>query len=217
MNYFDIVILVIVLIAGIRGLKHGLIYELASVVALILGVFLGFKYHSLVSLYFNQHVFDIQSPAINATIGFIIIFIAVQIIILVIAYLVGRVVSLSIFGVFNSILGYIFSVVKSFIFLSFVIYGISKIGFFDNFTKSLERDSTFYPTMVKITLKIAGSSSLLIENLSINPDEAKQKLDMKANDVTNKIDSTIKDITPPKLEDITPSIKQGLEEIKKDI
>lgn len=108
MNYFDIIVGILLILAIIKGFKNGLIIELASLAALVLGLFGAIKFSSIAEKFLIQYI---DSSHIGL-IAFIVTFIAIVIVIHLIAKVVDKMVSAIALGVINRILGALFSMLK---------------------------------------------------------------------------------------------------------
>ncbi|MCU4155874.1 CvpA family protein [Carboxylicivirga sp. A043] len=108
MNYFDIVTGIILILAIIKGFKNGLIIELASLAALVLGLFGAIQFSSITESYLIEYI---DSSYIGVA-AFIITFILIVVGVHLIAKAVDKLVSTIALGMINRVLGAIFSVLK---------------------------------------------------------------------------------------------------------
>jgi len=131
MNLFDVVIAMGLLLGFVRGSMRGLIVELASLVALVAGIYgaIHFSYYALVFLkdYVTWEEHYIQLAA------FAITFLGIVLLILLVGKLLTRLAGIIALGILNRILGGLFGIVKFAFILSVIIMfleGInSNIGF----------------------------------------------------------------------------------------
>ncbi|SMO62278.1 membrane protein required for colicin V production [Saccharicrinis carchari] len=108
MNYFDIVVGVLLIIALVKGFKNGLIIEFAALAALVLGVLGAIKFSAFTEVWLMQYW---QSDYINI-IAFFITFIAIVIGVHLLAKLVDTLVKAVALGLVNRVLGAVFSLFK---------------------------------------------------------------------------------------------------------
>ncbi len=108
MNYFDIVVGVILIFALIKGVKNGLVIELASLVALVLGVFGAVKFCGFTEEWLVQY-WNVEYIGI---IAFIITFAGIVVLVHIVAKLVQKLVEAVALGFVNRIFGGIFSLLK---------------------------------------------------------------------------------------------------------
>ena len=117
MNYFDIVIGIILIIGIIRGFKNGLVIELASLAALVLGVLGAIKFSGFTADWLSQYF---TSNHIGI-IAFLVTFVAIVIIVHLIAKAVDKLVKAVALGTVNRLLGATFSFLKYAFILSILL------------------------------------------------------------------------------------------------
>ena len=88
-NYFDIVIVTIIIILALKGLFSGFIREVCSVIGIVGGVLLASRFNVDLSLWINSFL-KLESQKLLNLIGFMIILGAVWILSLVLAEVVVR-------------------------------------------------------------------------------------------------------------------------------
>ena len=120
MSYLDILILIPALWFGYKGFTHGLIRELASLAALILGIYAAFAFTDLVEKW-------ISNPAIPKEVYFAITFLGVLIGVFLLGKLAEKVIKLVIPEFINNLLGGLFGVTKVAIIFSAVIFFIHSV------------------------------------------------------------------------------------------
>jgi membrane protein required for colicin V production len=108
MNYFDVVVAIILILALIKGFKNGLIIEFASLAALVMGVIGAIKFSSLTEAWLIQYF---QSNYIGI-ISFLVTFVGIVVGVHLLAKIVDKVVKAVALGMVNRILGGLFSLVK---------------------------------------------------------------------------------------------------------
>jgi|WetSurMetagenome_2_1015567.scaffolds.fasta_scaffold423110_2 membrane protein required for colicin V production len=124
MNFLDIIILIPVAIFVFKGLKNGLIIEVASLVALFLGIFSGIYLSDYVSGFLIKHLG--LNANYTSAVAFVLIFIAVLILMRIIAKAIGKAIDLTALGFINKLLGAVFAVLKVLFLISLVFYVINK-------------------------------------------------------------------------------------------
>ncbi len=117
MNYFDIVTGIILILAIIKGFKNGLIIELASLAALVLGLFGAIKFSSITESYLIEHI---DSSYIGVA-AFIITFILIVVGVHLVAKAVDKLAKAVALGMIIRVLGAIFSLLKYAFIISVII------------------------------------------------------------------------------------------------
>ncbi len=108
MNYFDVVVGLLLAFALFKGFKNGLVTELASIAALVLGLLGAITFSGLTADYLAPHIDSSHIGLISFFVTFILIVIAVHFI----AKLVNKLLEAVALGALNRILGAAFSVLK---------------------------------------------------------------------------------------------------------
>lgn len=148
-NYFDIVIVTIIIILALKGLFSGFIREVCSVIGIVGGVLLASRFNVDLSLWINSFL-KLESQTLLNLIGFMIILGAVWILSLVLAEVVVRFAKFMKLGKLDKILGVFVAGIKIFLILSIILFTFSRINFLSNFTGKLQDSSFCYPIMIKV-------------------------------------------------------------------
>ena len=127
MSFIDIVFAVLLGFAVYKGLKNGLFVEVASFVALILGIYLAIKFSNLVGAIFTGIVPSWNPKYIEIT-AFIITFLLVVIAIHLSAKILTKLVDFAFLGWINKLAGVLFSVLKTILALSVLLFIFEKIN-----------------------------------------------------------------------------------------
>lgn len=182
MNYIDIILIVPLLWALYKGFKKGLVIEIASLLALILGIYGGVHFSEALSLLLKNK-FDWQTPYLPI-ISFAIIFIGVVIVVYTIGKIIERFVDMVALGTINKFFGAIFGLAKSAVILIIIIL------IFDGFDKKMN-----------IIPKEQKSKSLLYEPMKSIGVQALPYLNFEKIPLTN--DTTRTESETPKNTDTT--------------
>jgi membrane protein required for colicin V production len=121
MNFIDFIILIPLLWGAIRGFSKGLIIEIASLVALIIGIFVGIHFS-----YFITSLIGIKS-AYAPLIGFVVTFVLVVLVVFIFAKILEKSINLLALGIVNKLAGAFFSAVKFAFILSVLIMFIERM------------------------------------------------------------------------------------------
>ncbi len=153
MNYFDIIIIIPLLWGAFKGFKKGLIIEVASLIALFLGVWGGVKFSSFSASYLGE-MFSISEklmPIISFSVTFIIIVISV----FALAKLLQRFVKMVALGTINKIAGAAFGVLKFGLIISVLLSLVNNINTQIKFiTPEMEESSLLYKPISNIAVVV---------------------------------------------------------------
>jgi len=125
MNYIDIILLILIILSAIGGFKNGLITELASLAALILGIWGAIQFSDITTQLLIKY-FDLKSDYLNI-ISFAVTFIAIVILVHIVAGVINKMVDVGVLGIANKLGGMVFGVLRSILFLSIVLMVFDKI------------------------------------------------------------------------------------------
>ncbi|MCB0402911.1 MAG: CvpA family protein [Flavobacteriales bacterium] len=163
MNYFDILIIIPLLWGGFKGFKKGLIVEVASLLALFLGVWGGVKFSS-VSAHYLGEMFSI-SEKLMPLISFSLTFILIVILVFLLAKLIQKLAKAVALSTINKLAGMAFGVLKFTLIISIILTLVnninSEIGFIE---PEMEESSLLYKPVSSLAPAIIPG----LENISLN-------------------------------------------------
>lgn len=126
MNYIDIIIIIILGFSVVRGFINGLVIEVASLAALILGIWGAIKFSGFTSMKLYEY-FDMAGPSIGI-ISFIITFIIIVIIIHFIGMLINKLMEAIALGFLMKLLGTVFGLLKTTLIMSVIFVVLNSIN-----------------------------------------------------------------------------------------
>lgn len=110
MNYLDIILAILIVVSAISGFTKGFIHQLASLAALILGIFLAVKFSKLIAPFINSHLTSSENA--SKIIAFVLIFIVVMVLVHLLGKFLEKVLEEVELGLINKIAGLVFGVIK---------------------------------------------------------------------------------------------------------
>lgn len=126
MSILDLILLVLIILGLLRGFVRGLFVELASVVALIAGIYGAFHFSNYTASFFKDRV-DWEENTVN-----LVALVATFIIIVLIIGLAGKaltkIADFAMMGLFNKLLGAIFGGLKTALILSVFLIVLDKMN-----------------------------------------------------------------------------------------
>jgi len=129
MNIIDIVLLIVFAWFAYQGFKKGFVIELASLVALILGIYAAI-YFSSYAEYFLVNSLNMDNDYIPVT-SFVITFIVVVIVVYALGRILEKLINMVALGFLNKLAGGAFGILKAAVFISifFLILNHYNINF----------------------------------------------------------------------------------------
>jgi membrane protein required for colicin V production len=142
MNYLDFLLIIIVVISAIAGYNKGFIRQLASLAALVLGVFLAVKIGSIVYPFINKHFFS--SVNVSKVVAFALIFIVVSIGIHLFGKFLEKTFEEVELGHLNKLTGMVFSVAKSVFIISILMVLVRFSVIHLNWPKQVDIEKSYF-------------------------------------------------------------------------
>ncbi|MDR3350844.1 MAG: CvpA family protein [Prevotellaceae bacterium] len=119
MNYFDIIIGVLLLISVVVGWRQGLVRQVFGILALALGVFCAYKFSGSTAAYLSE--WFALNEAVTRAAAFAVTFIAVLFLVLLTGRVADRFIKMVALGLVNHLLGTILCVLKMALIISVCI------------------------------------------------------------------------------------------------
>lgn len=152
MHYIDIIILIPLLWAGYRGFTKGVIIEVVSIIAFVLGIWGAIHFSDYIGEYVKDNINRKYEPVISFSIIFILIVVAV----FIIGKLLEKVVNLAQLKLANKIAGAFFGVAKILLIMSFLVIIINQYDSkYDSkyhfIPKEVKKESLLYQPMIDLS------------------------------------------------------------------
>jgi membrane protein required for colicin V production len=147
MNSLDIGILLIATLFFIRGIFRGFVFELVTVVGLILGYIISITYLSLLAGYFLSF-FPTAPQSIVNLISFFLLFVGTNLLLRMVANIITKTLKIAMLGWLNRLLGGVLGMFKSIIIMSILVFIIDLIPFSSTLLEQVEvQTSELYPIL----------------------------------------------------------------------
>lgn len=126
MNYLDIILLVPLLFALYRGFKKGMIHMVASLAALVLGIFGAIKLRPVFASLLDS-IFDISPDYMNV-IAFSVAFVSIVVVVHLVAFAVEKLVKAVALNLVNRLLGMGFGLLVTAFVLSMILWPVNQVN-----------------------------------------------------------------------------------------
>jgi len=120
LNYIDFVILIVLLIAAVRGVWKGFVRQIFGIAALFLGVYCAYHFSYFAAGWISKWIHPEQTAI--AILAFILTFLVVLYGVILAGRLAEKIIKIVLLGWLNRLLGLIFSVIKMAFILSICIW-----------------------------------------------------------------------------------------------
>ena len=211
---FDLIILTITLILGLKGLFRGLIKEVFGIIGLIGAIFVASR--------ISKEIGDLIAPVLvlenEATIkliGFITAVLFVWIIVYSAGVVVSKIFSASGLGVVDRIFGFIFGAAKIFLIFSVIAYSLYQVQSFKKVIDEKFSNSSVMPHLISVGSYIIKLDTTTISN-SIDKvvDTAKNSTIIKetTNSVKDGVESTVSDVKQAVENEVVQKVEEKIQE-----
>ncbi len=201
-NIFDVIVVSITLILAIKGFINGIIKELAGLIGIVLGVYLGSLYYSEAGAYINSSIFKIPNESAINAVGFIAVFVLVWLFVLLVGLLLSKILKIAQLGIVDRIGGVFFSAGKFFILVCVIVTMLMQINLFKEYFSKYEKTSFVFPVMLKIGDKL----------INLSPKQVKNTISQ----TKQKIDSTIAPVVKQTTQAVSKQIKEAVQKVKEE-
>ena len=150
MGFLDIILGVLLAIAMFKGIKNGLFVELASLVSLLLGIYVAVKFSYFMKEFLAGFVK--WNPNTVQVVAFVLTFMVVVIAVSILGKFLTGIADLAFLGWLNSLGGGFFRVLKTILIIGIIFKVFEKINYHNFLAKKETLDnSLFYNPIQKIT------------------------------------------------------------------
>lgn len=203
-SYFDVIVSILVLFLGLKGILNGFFKEIFGLIGIIGGIFIASRVGNSVGKLINDSVLKFQNDAAVSFTGFLVTLALFWLFMIGIGIIFKKLSSASGLGIFDKLLGFVFSTSKFFLIASVILYSTYNIKAMRTNLDSMMKNSLLFPILVEtgsfimkldpieisneINSTIEKSSQILEENITKNiednalkiVEDTKKKLDMRS-------------------------------------
>ncbi len=218
---FDIIVIAITLLLGLKGLFKGFIKEASGLIGIIGGLFVASRFAELVG---NEvaPLLSVQNEATKILIGFIATLIGFWILVYAIGMVISKVTEMSGLGIVDRTAGFIFGGAKIFLIFSVVAYLLVQVQGIKNTInkKDMIKNSTTFPLLVDTGSFIfkLDTSKFLSEDKAVKKDakpsktkEMKETIQKEIIQVKESMEKTANEVATEVKEESTKILADTIE------
>jgi len=148
-NFIDIIIIILVLLAAFKGFSRGIIKELISLISLIAGVYIASHFSVYVEKHLNNNFPKIEEY--NTIISFILVFLIIYLSLKLAGVIINKFVKIIQLNLINKILGLLFGASKAILIIAFILFELNHLeqSFSTIISKNQKEESKFYNLFVE--------------------------------------------------------------------
>ena len=145
---FDVVVVSLVLILGIKGVISGLIKEIFGLIGLIGGIVVASRFGARVGTLISDNIYKVEGDSVLFFAGFLATLIVFWVLCLGIGAFLSKLIGLSGLGFLDKLGGFIIGSAKIFLVFAVLIVTISNIQVLNNKIEPYFRGSKLYPILL---------------------------------------------------------------------
>ena len=212
---FDLIILSITLILGLKGLFRGLIKEVFGIIGIIGAIFVASR--------ISKEIGDLIAPILvlenEATIkliGFVTALVAVWLVVYSAGVIVSKIFAASGLGIVDRIFGFVFGAAKIFLIFSVIAYALYQVQSFKKVIDEKFADSIVMPHLISVGSYIIKLDTATITN-SIDKvvDGAKDSasaIEETTNNIKDGVESTVNGVKDAVEEEVVQKVEEQIQE-----
>lgn len=188
LSYFDIVVIILILLLGLKGTINGFFKELFGLVGIVGGIFIASRVAKSVGEILSNVVFKFESSsAINFS-GFLTTLLLFWLFMIGIGTMFQKLSSASGLGAVDRILGFVFSASKFFFIASVIIYATHNVKAIKINMDKIMKDSLTYPVFVEVGSMIMklDSVSSAKESITHELENSSMQIMQESSEIINK-------------------------------
>ncbi|MDQ7044547.1 MAG: CvpA family protein [Sulfurimonas sp.] len=197
-NYFDIIVTIIILFLGLKGILNGFFKELFGLVGIIGGIFVASRLGDSVGTFLNDLIFNFDNASAVSFTGFIIVLALFWLLMIAIGMAFKHLTLLSGLGPFDKILGFVFGAGKFF----FITAVIAHAAYNIKALKSVIDETSLKTSVLFPILTETGSYIMQLDPVGLSQDINKSASSLKSK-ASNIADDTMK-----QLQDSMPNMEK---------
>lgn len=217
-SVFDLIIIAITIILGLKGLFRGFIKEVFGIIGIVGAIFVASR--------ISQETGDLLAPILvlenSATIkliGFIVALIGVWLVVYSAGVVISKIFSASGLGAIDRILGFVFGALKIFLIFSVIAYALYQVQSFKKVIDEKFANSAVMPHLLSVgSYIIKLDTTVIIDTIDKGVQSVKDNESVKdtVTDVKEKIETTTEELKQNIQEEISQSIEDKVKDVTQE-
>jgi len=203
-NYFDLIISIVILLLGLKGIINGLFKEVFGLIGIIGGIFVASRLGGEVGQFLSDLIFKFENSSAISFTGFLTTLAVFWLLMISLGVIFKKLSSLSGLGAIDKILGFVFGASKFFLIAAVIAHAAYNIKAVKSALDDTSlKSSVLFPIMVETGAYI----------MKLDPVEIAQDINNTTTAIQNQAQKAIKTST----QDIIDSTKEQLKEVMPEI
>lgn len=218
-SLFDLIIIAITLLLGLKGLFRGFIKEVFGLLGIVGAIFVASR--------ISKELGDLIAPILvlenEATIkliGFIVALVVVWLVIYSAGVVVSKIFSASGLGAIDRIFGFIFGALKIFLIFAVIAYALYQVQSFKKVIDEKFANSIVMPHLLSVgSFIIKLDTTAITQNLDKAVDSVKpsEVIENTKKNIEENIQETKKDIEENIKEEVTENLEEKFKDVTKEL
>jgi membrane protein required for colicin V production len=201
-HYFDIVVGVIVLLLGLKGIVNGFFKELFGLIGIIGGIYIASRYGDAVGKMLNDIIFHFDNQSSITITGFLATLIVFWSVMIVLGILLKTMSKASGLGPIDKFFGFLVGSGKFFLIASVIIFAASNIKALQSNLAPIMEKSILYPILIE-----TGDIIMHIDPTQVSSDINKS-VQEGADNVNEFVDEKIKENAQEMIDEVKENIEE---------
>jgi membrane protein required for colicin V production len=184
-SYFDIVISILVLFLGLKGIINGFFKELFGLLGIIGGIFIASRVGDSVGQQISDAIFKFDNASAVSFTGFLVTLVVFWLFMIGVGLIFKKLSSMSGLGILDKILGFLFAASKFFLIAAVIAYAAYNIKAMRTNMDSVMKNSFMFPVLVK-----TGSFIMKLDPVDMSND-MNETIEKSTEAIQNTINDTI--------------------------
>ncbi len=203
-NYFDLIISIVILLLGLKGILNGLFKEVFGLIGIIGGIFVASRLGDSVGQTLSDSIFNFSNASAISFTGFLTTLAIFWLLMIALGTMFKKLSSLSGLGALDKILGFLFGASKFFLIAAVIAHAAYNI----KAVKSVLDDTTLKSSVLFPILVETGSVIMKLDPVEMTKD---------INASTKALSENIKSSTQTIVDDAKAQLKEVMPEVSKDM
>ena len=205
-NYFDLIVSIVILLLGLKGILNGFFKEAFGLIGIIGGLFVASRLGDKVGEYLNDTIFHFSNDSAIAFTGFLFTLIVFWIAMVVIGFAFKKLSSLSGLGLVDRILGFIFASGKFFLITAVIAFAVYNVKSLKPTIASTMKGSLLFPVLVETGGYI----------MKIDPTEVSSEINTTIDKTTQKVKENIQKNVVEQVKKAVNDAKEQMQQSKSE-
>jgi membrane protein required for colicin V production len=199
-NYFDLVVSIVILLLGLKGIINGFFKEIFGLIGIIGGIFIASRVGDAVGEYLSDLIFKFDNTSAISFTGFLATLAIFWLLMIIAGMLFKKLSALSGLGPVDKLLGFLFGASKFFLIAAVIAHAVYNIKAVRNSVDDFMSTSVVFPILVE-----TGSIIMKLDPIEMS------------DEINGTIDSTTEALEKSLVKTMDNSTKEMIEKTKEEI